>query len=48
LDYSHISVLQKNQKEEAFTVKMKVESVEKLVSMGYSLQDAMNMVKLSL
>lgn len=48
LDYSHISVLQKNQKEEAFTMKMKVETVEKLVQMGKTLDEALQIAKLSL
>lgn len=48
LDYSHISVLQKNRKEEAFTMKMQVEAVEKLVQMGKPLDEAMKIVKLHL
>jgi hypothetical protein len=43
MDYSHIPSLQKNKSEEVSTFKMKVETVEKLVNLGYTIEQAESM-----
>ena len=43
MDYSHIPALQKNKSEEVSTFKMKVETVEKLVNLGYTIEQAESM-----
>ena len=40
LDYSHIPVMQENQKDAATNAKIKAEAIQGLVSIGYSLQQA--------